>query len=150
MGSINQRKRKDGTTGWLAQVSIWRDGKHAHRESRTFERRSLAASWIEKREEVLSKPGALEDLPKGAQRHKNVTLGDAIDKYVEDSAEKRAKVGDALRGGMSWRCSRAVNSLPRKRYATCDQGCAAFIALRDQLEQQFGAGFAPLLISTEK
>ena len=87
MGSIIQRKRKDGTTAWLAQVSIWRDGKHAHRESRTFERRSLAAAWIEKREELLSKPGALEELPKGAPRHKNVTLGDAIDKYVEDSAK---------------------------------------------------------------
>ena len=31
--------------------------------------------------------------------------------------EKRAKVGDALRGGISWRCSRAVNSQPRKGYA---------------------------------
>ena len=34
-------------------------------------------------------------------------------------SEKRAKVGDALRGGISWRCSDAVNSLPRKGYATC-------------------------------
>ncbi|SFD89277.1 DUF5906 domain-containing protein, partial [Salipiger profundus] len=32
--------------------------------------------------------------------------------------EKRAKVGDALRGGISWRCSDAVNSLSRKGYAT--------------------------------
>ena len=31
-------------------------------------------------------------------------------------AEKRAKVGDALRGGISWRCSDAVNSQPRKGY----------------------------------
>ena len=33
--------------------------------------------------------------------------------------EKRAKVGDALRGGISWRCLSAVNSQPRKGYATC-------------------------------
>ena len=33
-------------------------------------------------------------------------------------SEKRAKVGDALRGGISWRCSDAVNSQPRKGYAT--------------------------------
>jgi hypothetical protein len=33
--------------------------------------------------------------------------------------EKRAKVGDALRGGISRRCSDAVNSLLRKGYATC-------------------------------
>jgi CRP-like cAMP-binding protein len=35
--------------------------------------------------------------------------------------EKGAKVGDALRGGISWRCSDAVNSLPRKGYATCQR-----------------------------
>jgi len=35
--------------------------------------------------------------------------------------EKRAKVGDALRGGISWRCSDAVDSLPRKGYATCQR-----------------------------
>ena len=64
-GSIIQRKRKDGTIAWLAQVSIWRDGKQVHRENRTFERRSVAAARIEKREGVLSKPGALEELPKG-------------------------------------------------------------------------------------
>jgi hypothetical protein len=33
--------------------------------------------------------------------------------------EQRAKVGDALRGGISWRCRSAVNSQPRKGYATC-------------------------------
>ncbi len=41
--------------------------------------------------------------------------------------EKRANVGDALGGGMSRRCSDAVNSLPIKGYATCQtlplQGC---------------------------
>ncbi|WCR18912.1 transposase domain-containing protein [Paracoccus alcaliphilus] len=35
------------------------------------------------------------------------------------SMEKRAKVGDARRGGISWRCSDAVNSQRRKGYATC-------------------------------
>ncbi|CUH63569.1 putative transposase OrfB [Thalassovita gelatinovora] len=35
--------------------------------------------------------------------------------------EKRAKVGDALRDDISWRCSDAVNSLPRKGYATCQR-----------------------------
>jgi hypothetical protein len=33
--------------------------------------------------------------------------------------EQRAKVGDALRGGISWRCRSAVNSQPRRGYATC-------------------------------
>ena len=34
------------------------------------------------------------------------------------ASEQRAKVGDALRGGISWRCRVAVNSQPRKGYAT--------------------------------
>ncbi|WP_255009487.1 Hint domain-containing protein [Roseovarius sp. M141] len=46
--------------------------------------------------------------------------------FVDDSVEEveyenRAKVGDALRGGISWRCRVAVNSQPRKGYATCQR-----------------------------
>ena len=37
------------------------------------------------------------------------------------SGKKGAKVGDALRGGISLRCSDAVNSLPRNGYATCQR-----------------------------
>ncbi|SFD16040.1 hypothetical protein SAMN05444415_1081, partial [Salipiger profundus] len=46
--------------------------------------------------------------------------GDGVftDSSGEQWFEKRAKVGDALRGGISWRCSDAVNSLSRKGYAT--------------------------------
>ena len=46
-------------------------------------------------------------------------LGLGLEDRVPDAKEKRAKVGDALRGGISWRCSDAVDSLPRKGYATC-------------------------------
>ncbi|WP_424988727.1 hypothetical protein, partial [Microbulbifer sp. S227A] len=38
----------------------------------------------------------------------------------QEGREKRAKVGDALRGGISWRCSDAVNSQPRKGYDGVD------------------------------
>ena len=87
MGSIIKRKRKDGSVAWLAQIAIRRDGKTVLRENRTFERRSVAAAWIEKREEDLAKPGALDALPEDGQKRKDVTLGDAIDKYIEDSAK---------------------------------------------------------------
>jgi len=43
------------------------------------------------------------------------------DSYPFGAYEKRAKVGDALKGGISWRCSDAVNSLSRKGYATCQR-----------------------------
>lgn len=87
MGSIIKRKRKDGSAAWLAQIAIRRAGKTVWRENRTFELRSTAAAWIEKREKDLAKPGALENLPIGETRRREVTLGDAIDKYVEDSAK---------------------------------------------------------------
>lgn len=87
MGSTIKRKRKDGSVAWLAQIAIRRAGKTIWRENRTFELRSVAAAWIEKREKNLAKPGALENLPIGESRRREVTLGDAIDKYVEDSAK---------------------------------------------------------------
>ncbi|SEK11135.1 Acetolactate synthase large subunit [Marinovum algicola] len=45
-------------------------------------------------------------------------LQDAYLDRVPLVTEKRARVGDALRGGITWRCSDAVNSLQRKGYAT--------------------------------
>jgi len=87
MGTIIKRKRKDGTASWLAQIAVRRAGKTVWRENRTFELRSTAAAWIEKREKDLAKPGALENLPIGETRRREVTLSDAIDKYVEDSAK---------------------------------------------------------------
>ena len=49
------------------------------------------------------------------------TDGRARQRLVRLLIEKRAKVGDALRGGISWRCRVAVNSLLRKGYATCQR-----------------------------
>ena len=54
------RKRKDGSTGYHAQVTIKRSGKIIHRETRTFDRRQAASAWLEKRETELAKPGAVE------------------------------------------------------------------------------------------
>lgn len=39
MATIRQRKRRDGTVGWFAEVRIKRDGAIIHREARTFDRR---------------------------------------------------------------------------------------------------------------
>lgn len=50
MGTIIKRKRKDGSAAWLAQIAVRRAGKTVWRENRTFELRSTAAAWIEKRE----------------------------------------------------------------------------------------------------
>lgn len=80
MGTIIQRPRRDGTIAYLAQVTVKRKGRIVHRESRTFDRRPVAAAWIKKREKDLSTPGGIE-----AARARHPTLAMAIDRYVAES-----------------------------------------------------------------
>lgn len=87
MGSIIQRKRKDGSVAWLAQISIMRQRQIIWRENKTFERRATATAWMEKRERELAKPGALEDLRISQTDKRNPTLADAIDLYISESAK---------------------------------------------------------------
>jgi integrase len=86
MGTINPRKRADGSTAYSAQIVIIRDGQFVHRESRTFNDRAMAKGWIEKRERELAKPGGLEAAQIGRE-----TLADAIDKYL---ATSRKRIGE--------------------------------------------------------
>jgi hypothetical protein len=58
MGTIIERTRKDGSVAYLAQILVMRDSKIAHRESKTFDRRPAASTWIKKRKAELAKPGA--------------------------------------------------------------------------------------------
>jgi integrase len=84
MGTIVKRPRKGGGVGYLAQISIMREGKIVFRQSRTFDRERIAAAWIAKRESELAKPGALSQAAAGA-RATTKTLADAIDRYSEDT-----------------------------------------------------------------
>lgn len=86
MGTITQRKRKDGSFGYLAQIVIKRDGEIAHRENKTFDRRQAAAAWLEKREKELAKSGALEQLKAG-----DPTLSAVIDQYIRESERELGK-----------------------------------------------------------
>lgn len=87
MGTIIKQKREDGSAAWLAQIAVRRAGKTVWRENWTFELRLTATALIEKREKDFAKPGALDNLPIGETRRRKMTLGDAIDTYVEDSAK---------------------------------------------------------------
>ncbi|MGG6897225.1 tyrosine-type recombinase/integrase [Rhizobium sp. BR 315] len=77
MGTINARKRKDGSIGYTAQILRKKDGAIIWREAKTFDKEREAKAWIRWREAELDKPGALEQLSK-----EDVPLADAIDKYV--------------------------------------------------------------------
>jgi hypothetical protein len=83
MGTIIPRKRKDGSTGYTALITLKRDGKIAHREAKTFDRRQAANAWIGRRETELRQPGALD-------RKEDPKLGEVIDKYI---AESKPEVG---------------------------------------------------------
>ncbi|WP_225773225.1 site-specific integrase [Pseudomonas sp. Marseille-Q5115] len=77
MGSITVRKRKDGSTGYTAQIRIMKKGVTVYQESQTFERKAVAQAWLKKREAELAEPGALDKA-----NRKGVTVKSMIEKYV--------------------------------------------------------------------
>lgn len=83
MGTILSRKRSNGTAAFMATIRISRDGKTAHRETQTFDRRAAAAAWIAKREEELNRPGGMDRARIGT-----VTLADAIERYIATSLKE--------------------------------------------------------------
>ncbi len=77
-----ERKRKDGSIGYHAQVVVTRDGV-THRETKTFDRRPAAGVWIKKPE--LSLPGAV-----AGKKAEDPPLSAVIDR---DIAESRRAIG---------------------------------------------------------
>ena len=81
MGTIVARKRKDGSTGYTAQILIKRKGAILHREALTFDRQQAAKAWLARRETELARPGALERRP-------DPSLGEVIDRYIAESKKE--------------------------------------------------------------
>ena len=81
MGTISERKRKNGSIAFLAQIVIKRVGQIVHRENKTFDRRRTAEKWLEKHESELAKPD-------GLKKQAGKTLANAIDKYVQTSQKQ--------------------------------------------------------------
>lgn len=97
MGTINQRRRANGTIAYSAQILMMRSGQIVHRESRTFDDRQMAKAWLDKREKELAKPGGLEAAKVGKE-----TLADAIDRYIATSRKEigktKAQVLESVKG----------------------------------------------------
>lgn len=83
MGTLLPRKRKDGSTGYTALITLKRGGKIIHREAKTFDRKQAASAWMENREKDLKKPGGLE-------RRDDPELAVVIDRYI---SEMRKQIG---------------------------------------------------------
>lgn len=88
MGSILERRRADGSIAYLAKIAIMREGVVVLRESRTFDRRPAAKTWLENRERDLAKPGALE---RAVSDQNNPTLAEVIDRYIDESEKAIGK-----------------------------------------------------------
>lgn len=81
MGSIVERKRKDGTVSYRAQILIKSKGRIVHPESSSFDRLTTAKAWLKRREKELATPGGLE-----AARRKSGSVGDVIDDYTKSTS----------------------------------------------------------------
>ena len=96
-----------GRRGDLIKI-IWWDGQGACLFSKRLEKGRFV--WPSAKEGKIALTAA-----------QLAMLLEGIDWRLPQRREKRAKDGDVLRGGISWRCSDAVNSLQRKVYATCQR-----------------------------
>jgi integrase len=78
VGTIIARARKDGKPSYLAQIAKTIAGKTV-RENRTFRDHKTAKAWLRQRESELDNPHAFK-----AATQLATTLGDAIDRYIEE------------------------------------------------------------------
>lgn len=69
----------------MAKIIIKREGKVIHRETETFDRRTAAAGWIARREEELSKSGAIE---RAKLATSDPPLSVVIDRYIDESEKE--------------------------------------------------------------
>ncbi len=108
MASISERQRKDGSTAYMAQIVIKREGQIVHRENKTFDTKRKATAWAARREEELDQPDALAD-------HDNPKLADVIDQYTTESRKtigrtKRQVLGTIKKDQLAqMRCSRIAS-----------------------------------------
>ncbi|HVJ63135.1 MAG TPA: site-specific integrase [Tahibacter sp.] len=107
MGTITARRRKDGSTGYTAQIRIKRDGKIVHTESETFGKKALAVEWLRRREAVLDTRRA-----RGDSLGKQQTVAELIDWYIKE-------VGPHA----NWGRTKAYDLKRIKRYAIAQKPC---------------------------
>lgn len=103
MGRIVARKRKDGTVGYTARVQFKKAGKIIFDQAQTFDREAAAKTWIAKKEKELAAGG-------GRPPPRGLTVGAAIDRYIEQSRNEMGKTKAQVLGAV-------------KGYALADLDC---------------------------
>ncbi|WP_311220755.1 MULTISPECIES: hypothetical protein [unclassified Acidovorax] len=80
MGTISQRRKRDGSLSYTAQIRILRDGAVMHSEAQTYSRRALASQWMRRREVELE-----QAMASGRPLVKGVSVDELIGDYVSAS-----------------------------------------------------------------
>ena len=115
MGTITSRRRKDGSTGYTAQIRLKRDGRVVHNESETFDRKGLAQEWLRRREAELDQRRARGDTFGHRQ-----TLAELVTWYiatVEPTAKwGRTKASDLARLGAYPIAAKRATEITRQDY----------------------------------
>jgi len=115
MGTITARRRKDGSTGYTAQIRIKRDGQLVHSESETFSTKALAKEWVTRREAALQVQRA-----RGEPLGRRMTWGELV-RWYEDRERPgdgwgRTKRADLARLRMASLQDRRVDTLTRQDF----------------------------------
>ena len=93
MATISERKRKDGSCGYLVQITLSGVGKSSTAKTGPLIAWRLLPPGARRREAELAKPGAV--LGVGA-RAAAVTLGGAIDRYLAELTRAMGLDEDAM------------------------------------------------------
>ena len=86
MGTIVERRRKDGNVRYTAQIRKKKGSKTVSSRSQTFSTRKMAEAWIKKQEKA-----AASGLPVVGSPRDVATLGDVIARYLDDAGAKMGK-----------------------------------------------------------
>lgn len=115
MGTITSRRRRDGSTGYTAQIRLKREGQLVHSESETFSTKALATEWITRREADLQVQRA-----RGEPLGKRMTWGELVGWYElrERQGQEwgRTKKADLARLKMASLKDRRADSLTRQDF----------------------------------
>jgi len=63
MGTITQRKNKNGEIKYTAQIRLRRGGKIVYQETKSFDRKATASAWLKRRRPSLQRRARLSVLP---------------------------------------------------------------------------------------
>jgi len=98
MGQIIERKRKDGSSTYTAQVRRKKGGKTIFSFAQTFDKKADAKAWMKRKERELNQP---DGLATAIKKKTAKTLGEVIQAYIES---QNGQIGKSKLQNLSATC----------------------------------------------